>query len=171
MTYSDFQFKKLAAMMHDLDQGKEPAQDGPAASENTFASRFAVICGDSSWPKSIGAYQVNVALDRVRYPLIGADEANIAACAYWAAPVEQKVRITGRGPSNVLMVQNTRDPGTPLANARKLRAAFGDRARMVTVDQGGHGAYVFAANKCGNNAVNEFLATGKRPAADVFCAA
>ncbi|MBB1152946.1 MULTISPECIES: alpha/beta hydrolase [Amycolatopsis] len=171
LTYSDFQFKKLAAMMHDLDQGKEPAQDGPAASENTFASRFAVICGDSSWPKSIGAYQVNVALDRVRYPLIGAGEANIAACAYWAAPVEQKVRITGRGPSNVLMVQNTRDPGTPLANARKLRAAFGDRARMVTVDQGGHGAYVFAANKCGNNAVNEFLATGKRPAADVFCAA
>lgn len=30
--------------------------------------------------------------------------------------------------SNVLMVQNERDPGTPLAGARRLRAAFGDRA-------------------------------------------
>ncbi|MFD2471000.1 alpha/beta hydrolase [Amycolatopsis silviterrae] len=171
MLYGEFQLKTLAAMMHDLDQGKEPAPEGPAPSENMFASRFAVICGDSSWPKSIGAYQANVAVDRIRYPLIGAGEANIAACAYWPAPVEPKVRITDGGPANVLMVQNTRDPGTPLANARKLRAAFGDRARMVTVDQGGHGVYVFAPNKCGNNAVNDFLATGKRPATDTFCAA
>ncbi|WP_020665055.1 alpha/beta hydrolase [Amycolatopsis benzoatilytica] len=173
LIYSDDQFKTLASMMRDLDQGKPPASGAPLPpSDNLNAARFAVICGDSSWPKSVLSYQLDVAVDRVRYPLIGAGEANIAACAYWpSAPVEPRVRISDRGPANVLMVQNTRDPGTPLANARKLRSAFGERARMVTVDQGGHGAYVFAPNTCGNAAVNEFLATGKRPAGDVFCAA
>jgi hypothetical protein len=42
---------------------------------------------------------------------------------------------------------------------------------MVTVDQGGHGAYLFGPNQCGNSAVTEFLATGARPAHDLFCAA
>ena len=30
----------------------------------------------------------------------------------------------------------------------------------MTIDQGGHGAYLFAPNQCGNNAVTEFLVTG-----------
>ncbi|MGW7466342.1 alpha/beta hydrolase [Streptomyces xantholiticus] len=35
--------------------------------------------------------------------------------------------------------QNERDVSTSLAGARRMRAAFGDRARMVTVDGVGHG--------------------------------
>jgi hypothetical protein len=68
------------------------------------------------------------------------------------------------------MVQNERDPGTPLVNALELRSAFGERARMVTVDQGGHGVYL-GLNQCGNTAVRNFLVTGERPAHDVHCAA
>jgi hypothetical protein len=41
---------------------------------------------------------------------------------------------------------------------------------MVTVDQGGHGAYL-GPNQCGNTAVTNFLVTGERPAHDVHCAA
>ncbi|WP_328649350.1 alpha/beta hydrolase [Amycolatopsis sp. NBC_00348] len=171
-TYGDTSFPMLAAAWQSLDQGKVPTLAGEAATENAFAARFAVICTDSVWPKSVAGYQRDVAVDRVRYPMLGAASANISACAYWQAPAaEPKVRITGNGPSNVLLVQNRRDPGTPLVNARKLRAAFGDRARMVTIDQGGHGAYVVAPNKCGNNAVTDFLVTGERPAHDTSCAA
>ncbi|MEV5582630.1 alpha/beta hydrolase [Streptomyces parvus] len=32
------------------------------------------------------------------------------------------------------MVQNQRDPGTPLVGACALRGALGERARMVTAD-------------------------------------
>ena len=81
------------------------------------------------------------------------------------------MRIGDRGPSNVLMVQNERDPGTPLAGARKLRQAFGKRATMVTADQGGHGVYPFGANTCANDAVTAFLTTGQRPSQDLACAA
>jgi pimeloyl-ACP methyl ester carboxylesterase len=166
--------KPLAEDWQALDRGRAPKPPAASAApaENLFAARFAVLCGDTAWPRSVAGYQVDVAVDRIRYPLLGAASANIAACAFWpSAPVEPKVRITGRGPANVLMVQNERDPGTPLVNARKLRAAFGDRARMVTVDQGGHGAYLFAPNRCGNSTVTEFLVTGSRPAHDTFCAA
>lgn len=165
---------RLAEDWQALDQGRAPQAPAVASAptDNLFAARFAVLCGDSAWPRSVAGYQVDVAVDRIRYPLLGAATANIAACAFWPdAPIEPKVRITGHGPANVLMVQNERDPGTPLAGARKLRSAFGDRARMITIDQGGHGAYLFAPNQCGNTAVTDFLATGKRPAQDVFCAA
>ncbi|VVJ22311.1 Putative hydrolase [Amycolatopsis camponoti] len=167
--------KPLAENWQALDQGRAPKTPGLTpddSAENLFAARFAVLCGDSSWPRSVAGYQVDVAIDRIRYPLLGAATANIAACAFWpSAPVEPKVRITDRGPANVLMVQNERDPGTPLAGARKLRAAFGDRARMVTIDQGGHGAYLFGPNGCGNTTVTEFLVSGSRPAHDRYCAA
>ena len=51
-------------------------------------------------------------------------------------------------------LQNLRDPATPLAGALRLRRAFGDRARVVTADQGGHGVY-FNVNTCANDAATE----------------
>jgi hypothetical protein len=69
------------------------------------------------------------------------------------------------------MVQNLRDPGTPLVGAQRLRRAFGDRARMVTADQGGHGVYLFSKNTCANDAITTFLTTGQRPSHDLACAA
>ena len=164
----------LAQGWRALDRGEDPKLPGgvPTATDNVMAARFAVVCGESDWPRSVQSYQRDVAVDRKRYPLIGAAAANISACAYWSKPAaEPQVRITDRGPSNVLMVQNERDPGTPLAGARELRSALGDRARMVTADQGGHGVYVFGANQCANNAVNDFLVTGARPEQDSSCAA
>ncbi|MEV6282711.1 alpha/beta hydrolase [Kribbella sp. NPDC051770] len=168
---SDPLLPELAALWHQLDTGQAPARTAQAAADNFQASYYGVICGDSSWPRSVRTYQLNVAIDRIRYPLYGAFAANIRACAYWPAPIEPKVRITDRGPSNVLMIHNLRDPATPLPLAARLRAAFGQRARLVTVDQGGHGAYVFAANKCGNATVTDFLVNGRRPATDKFCPA
>ncbi|WP_143262034.1 alpha/beta hydrolase, partial [Allokutzneria sp. NRRL B-24872] len=164
----------LADLWKELDQAQPAARSAATAvpADNTKTGRLHVICGDSSWPKSVQSYQRDVAADRIRHPLIGAAAANIGPCAYWPSePVEPQVRITDRGPSNVLLVQNERDPGTPLIGAQKLRRAFGDRARLVTVDQGGHGVYVFARNKCGNDAVNAFLLNGRFPARDTTCAA
>ncbi|UOZ03602.1 alpha/beta hydrolase [Amycolatopsis sp. WQ 127309] len=171
---SDALLPGLATLWHELDTGRPAsARSGAAApaGDNFPASYLAVVCGDSRWPQSVGTYQRNVAVDRIRYPKYGPFTANIRPCAFWPAPAEPRVRITGRGPSTVLMVQNLRDPATPLPDALRLRAAFGDRARMVTVDQGGHGVYLFAANKCGTTAVTGYFATGRRPAHDAFCPA
>ncbi|WP_372476947.1 alpha/beta hydrolase [Streptomyces olivaceus] len=79
--------------------------------------------------------------------------------------------ITDKGASNILMVQNERDPGTLLVGARKLREALGERAMMVTADQGGHGVYPFGTNTCANDAVTTFLVRGERPKKDLACEA
>ncbi|MFC9685978.1 alpha/beta hydrolase [Streptomyces sp. NPDC056948] len=140
--------------------------------ENLMAARFYVICGDSRWPGTVREYQRNVAVDRLKYPMLGGSTAGIGPCAFWPTErVEPPVRIGDRGPSNVLMVQNERDPGTPLAGAQKLRKAFGKRATMVTADQGGHGVHPFGRNTCANDAVTAFLTTGQRPSQDLACAA
>nr|WP_215550038.1 alpha/beta hydrolase [Amycolatopsis sp. CA-230715] len=176
LLYGDSQFPMLAELYKALNTGGPLPPPPPGAPEtdpdNALSSHLYVICGDSTWPKSVGGYQADVATDRVRYPMFGAAAANIRPCAFWpSAPVEPPVRIGGDGPSNVLIAQNLRDPATPLSGAEEMRRALGDRARMVTADQGGHGTYLLGKNKCATEAVNAFLTTGKRPADDIACAA
>lgn len=171
--YVDALMPVLAKAWQSLDAGRplppEPPLEGM---ENLMASRFAVVCGDSRWPETVREYQRNVAIDRVKHPMLGGTTASIGPCAFWPDErVEPPVEIGDSGPSNVLMVQNERDPGTPLAGAKKLRRAFGDRATMVTADQGGHGVYPFSRNTCAKDAVTTFLTTGQRPAQDLACAA
>ncbi|MBP2471211.1 pimeloyl-ACP methyl ester carboxylesterase [Crossiella equi] len=147
----------------------EPVNPFPPDTDNLMSAYHAVICADSNWPRSVASYQHDVAIDRVRHPLWGASVANIRACAFWGDPVEAPVRVSDRGPENVLLAQNTRDAGTPLAGARRMRDALGDRVRMVTADQSGHGAYVFTPNQCLNTAVTRFLMDGERPRRHLSC--
>ncbi|GAA4856189.1 alpha/beta hydrolase [Saccharopolyspora cebuensis] len=135
--YYDAAFPNLAATWQALDTGAPPPETMPSP-ENYLASQLHVICNDSDWPESVRTYQRNVASDRVEHPMFGAAAANITPCAFWPSePTEPPVEITDRGPSNVLLLQNLRDPATPLAGAQRMRQALGDRARMVTADQGG----------------------------------
>ncbi|SDL35159.1 TAP-like protein [Lentzea albidocapillata subsp. violacea] len=170
---TDESFAKLAASWKAFDTGRpQPPQEFPEVPriQALLAGRLNVICGDSEWPSSVRAYERNVAVDRIRYPMFGAAAANIQPCAFWPKPVEKQVRLSDRGPRNILMVQNERDPATPLAGAHSTRRAFGDRAAMITVDQGGHGAYLIGRNKCANDKVTEYLLGGQRPN-DAKCAA
>lgn len=173
--YSDALMPLLAETWQALDENRPLPQGPPPVSgdrENLMAARLAVTCGDSRWPDNLGHYLHNVAVDREKYPMLGGSTANIGPCAFWPDErPEPPVRIGDQGPSNVLMVQNERDPGTPLAGARELRRAFGQRATMVTADQGGHGVYPFGANACASDAVTTYLTTGRRPAHDRACAA
>ena len=152
-------------------------KDGPAASQQLdvaqlLSAQLHVVCNDVNWPENVETYQHNVEEDRVRYPMFGAARANIWACAYWPSePIEPQVRIDDHGPSTILMVQNLRDPATPLGGAEDMRRALGDRSRMVSVDDGGHGVWLTSGNACGNNAVNRFFLTGDRPAHDSGCVA
>ncbi|MGC7101890.1 alpha/beta hydrolase [Amycolatopsis lurida] len=171
--YRDANFPVLAQQWQALDRADAPGVSGQAAQDvtNLLSSQLYVICGDTNWPEDVATYQRNVEQDRKRYPMFGAAGANIWPCAFWATePAEPPVTITDDGPSTVLLVQNRRDPATPLAGAREMRRALGDRARMVTADQGGHGAYL-SENACANNAVTRFLVDGTRPARDVSCGA
>ncbi|WP_394613392.1 alpha/beta hydrolase [Lentzea sp. JNUCC 0626] len=169
----DATFKKMAESWQAFDTGKpQPPEEYPpvARVQALLAGRLNVICGDSAWPTSVSTYERNVAIDRIKHPMFGAAAANIQPCAFWPKPVEKQVLPSEKGPRNVLLVQNERDPATPLVGAQSTRRAFGDRAALITIDQGGHGAYALGKNKCANDKVTAYLLGGERPN-DTKCAA
>jgi pimeloyl-ACP methyl ester carboxylesterase len=170
--YSDAQFPRLASIML-AARSQTPLPPNPAppeqAVQNGTAVVVATLCNDVGWPGSIADYESAVADSRARFPLTGGMPANIGPCTFWPYAPARAVRVTANGPSNVLLVQNLRDVATPYRGALELREAFGDRARMVSVDSGGHEAYLANGNACGDRLVSRFLATGERPARDVLC--
>ncbi|MFF7628412.1 alpha/beta hydrolase [Streptomyces cyaneofuscatus] len=172
--YSDAGFAPLARLVKAAQdpEGRPvlpPELAGPLPDADASMT-VAAICNDVRWPGPASGYAGRVAADRARHPLTAGMPANITPCAFWTHGKEPRpTRITGDGPSNVLMIQSLRDPATPLAGALKMRAALGERARMVTVGQGGHGMYLGNGNACGDRVVSDFLVTGKRPARDTHC--
>ncbi|MFF0432758.1 alpha/beta hydrolase [Streptomyces sp. NPDC004327] len=172
--YSDSQFPSLARLIEQArTDGETPVLPGGLAGpmpDADAAVTVGVICNDVRWPASVPAYERAVAADRVAHPLTAGMPANITPCSFWkGGPVEKPTRITDAGPSNILMIQGLRDPSTPHFAGLKMRAALGDRARLVSVDHGGHGMYLGNGNACGDRTVTRFLLTGERPAADVTC--
>ncbi|MFE1771450.1 alpha/beta hydrolase [Streptomyces sp. NPDC059008] len=173
--YDDASFAPLARLVRAARNPAErpvlPAALAQPLRDQDAAVTVAVICNDVRWPGSVSGYRRAVAADRVRHPLTAGMPANVSPCAFWKdAPAERPTRITAEGPSNILMIQNLRDPSTPYFGALKMRRALGDRARLVTVDHGGHGVYLGNGNACGDREVTAFLSTGRLPERDVHCA-
>ncbi|GAA2270902.1 alpha/beta hydrolase [Streptomyces hawaiiensis] len=137
---------------------------------NYAAVVAATVCNDAAWPRSAAVYRKDVAAARLKYPLTAGMPRNAMVCAAWPwQPKERPVRVTDRGQSEVLLIQNERDVATPLSGALKLREALGRRAVMVTSDATGHGAYLDNGTACGDTLVSRFLATGERPRKDTYC--
>ncbi len=140
--------------------------------DNSFSVFLSVTCNDVEWPEDVQTYRRAVAEDRERFPLYGAAAANITPCAYWPyEPAHAPVEITDEGPTNVLLVQNRRDIPTPYRGGEMLREKFGDRARLVSVDASGHGAYVLGGNACASDTTTRYLVDGEMPDDDVSCPA
>ncbi|SDK59223.1 TAP-like protein [Glycomyces sambucus] len=188
--YGEDSFGGAARLWQSLDAGDAAAADRlfdeldvPAATggdaagtpspyDNAWSAFLAVTCNDADWPEDIAVYLEATAADREAYPMFGGAGANVTPCAFWANdPVEPQVPITDEGPANVLIVQNELDVATPLEGAQINREAFGDRARLVTVDGFGHGAYVYGTNACALNTTTAFLLGGELPREDVACEA
>ncbi|AGP55997.1 alpha/beta hydrolase [Streptomyces rapamycinicus] len=169
--YSRDDFESLARLIVDADAGKAPAEAPADPPQDAAAVSLATICNDVAWPTSLPGYARDVAASRKSHPLTAGMPVNVTPCTFWHdEPRDKPVRITGQGPSNVLLVQNKRDVATPYSGARGLRRSYGDRARMVSVDAMGHGAaYMENGSACADRRVTDFLLTGERPKRDVLC--
>jgi len=155
---------KLQADVATLDATATPP-------DNLAASGLAVVCDDVNWSRSTAQYRAEYLADSYNYPLFGPLGSNIWPCAYWQnSAIEPLVQITSNGPSNILMLQNLRDPATPYAGALNTHAALGQRSRLVSVDEGGHAIVGFIPNTCANNAATNYLAFGVFPSHDISCA-
>ncbi|MER7941249.1 MULTISPECIES: alpha/beta hydrolase [unclassified Streptomyces] len=181
--FKKLQYPKLAQQWQTLANGDDAAArrlmsqdaaaaDVPASFDNSLSVFLAVTCNDIKWPRNVDTYRRGVAEDRERYPLFGAATANITPCAFWRhAPAEPPVAVDDDGPRNVLVVQNLRDPATPHAGGQLLRRKFAGRSRLLSVDDGGHGAYVLGDNPCALNTTTRYLVEGRMPDKDTLCPA
>ena len=173
--YSPLSYGRTAQTWQSLRDGDAAAArtllDEVSPLSNALSVFVASTCNDSEWPEDVRSYRRAVAEDREKFPMFGAASANILPCAYWSEPVEPPVQISDEGPHNVLILQNRRDPVTPLAGGQRLHEKFGDRSRLVTVDGSGHGVYALGDNACALNVGTAYLVEGKMPRHDVACPA
>lgn len=176
--YNQKSYAQMAQTWQSLLNGESPAGKKPNGAaepspfDNNWSVFLAVTCNDVEWPENVQAYQAAVTEDREKYPLYGAASANILPCAFWQhSPAEPPVKVNDEGPSNVLVVQNQRDPVTPLPGGELINEKFGDRSRLVSVDGSGHGAYVLGENRCALNVTTNYLVDGTMPERDTICAA
>jgi len=140
--------------------------------DNGAASALAIVCDDAQWSQSPSQYKQELTIDTLLFPKFGELGSNIWPCAYWHnQPKEPLTPISSNGPTNILMIQNQRDPATPYIGALETRTLLGNRARFVSIDQGGHAVAYLEANQCATNTVTTYLATGILPAHDTACAA
>lgn len=140
--------------------------------DNLFSVGWAISCGDKAWPSDYRAYSRTVQADRERYPLTAGAPANYAPCSAWSPsePRQPEPKVTQTGNRNVLILQNRRDPSTPLRAAQGMKKAMGSDAIFVEVDAGGHGVLVHPdQNTCAIGAMNTYLVKGDLPAQDLTC--
>jgi pimeloyl-ACP methyl ester carboxylesterase len=164
----------VRAMLENGDIPGAVADPPPAAqlvpTDNLFSVFLAVTCNDANFPSDVADYQRAVEQDRERYPLFGAAAANIMPCAFWAYELaEPPVPTNDEGPQNILVLQNERDPATPLLGGELIREKFEQRSRLVTADGSGHGAYIYGDNACLDGIATEFLLEGTMPKRDTEC--
>ena len=171
--YDDRAFPYLAQfwqLFADPARSAGPAGLAEPAADNSIAVLYGIVCGDVSWPRDPRLYARTSAASRRAYPATAGMPANIWPCAFWAhRPVEPPVKVTDRGPRNVLILQNLRDPATSWRNGYGLRQALGRRAAFVTVDAGGHGIYGIRSGPCTDAIATGFLVDGHLPSRDRFC--
>lgn len=109
------------------------------------------------------------ALDTIRAVLGEEKISAIKPCAFWgnqdspgepATPMDKEAK-------NVLIVQNERDPQTPLTSGQGLhRALKGSRMGAVA---GGEGHLVYGRGSCADASVDKYLTTGELPTENVTC--
>jgi pimeloyl-ACP methyl ester carboxylesterase len=182
--YDDAGFANLATIWQLVNENRPAAlqqelggvgtlQFPQPAPDNPIAAPWAVLCDDANWPESPDLYRQEVAQWGALFPVAGGMAANVWPCAFWRnEPIEPPVRITSSGRGKLLVVQGLRDPATPFDGGLAMRLTLGRRARLVTVNNGGHvAAYDDDVNTCANDAASDFYVTGDLPSRDRFCPA
>jgi pimeloyl-ACP methyl ester carboxylesterase len=168
----DSAFPALASVWQAVNEDQPLDLAAAPDNDNPVASGLAITCNDAAWSRSPSQYQSELNADIAQYPDFGELGSNIWPCAYWPnqMPSQQPVTISSQGATNILLVQNKRDPVTPYAGGLGMHQALGNRSRLLSVDApAGHAIAYLSKVACADDTVTNYLVDGTLPASDTSC--
>jgi len=145
-------------------------QDDGTYSTNILEANIAISCMDSRQPADMASMEAeNKRLAKAgrvfgRYWQFGA-----LTCENWPYPVVAAPKdYKATGAPTIVVVGTTGDPATPFEQAVSLAHDVLANGFLITYNGEGHTAYG-RSNSCVNDAVDNFLLTGKLPSAEPVC--
>jgi pimeloyl-ACP methyl ester carboxylesterase len=137
---------------------------------NSRVARTAITCADSSLRPGFERLDRDEARIKAASPVFGATwSSSVYLCYDWPFDGERTTpQVNADGAAPVLVVGGTGDPTTPYLGARHMARALGEGVGvLLTAEEEGHGTY--PQNRCVTETVNEYLRTGRTPAAGTVC--
>ncbi|MCE7002266.1 alpha/beta hydrolase [Kibdelosporangium philippinense] len=159
----------LAAAVHngDLAPAKalsEVANGQSPGADNFYAIYLATMCTDVKWPKSWVKWQIDNWSTHYRAPFSTWGNAWFnAPCLNWSGDAGTPVKIDGRKVQSLLLITETYDAGTPVDSGLEVRSLYPNSALIEGVGGSSHSTSLRGV-ACTDNAIADYLATGKLPA-------
>ena len=170
----------FASRVHDGDMRAmafQYQQSSDVGDDNGFAVYNAVQCTDAAWPRDYAkGWRADSFATAAEAPFMTWQNVWFnTACIYWAAPSGVPAKIDGKRAPKILLINATGDGATPYSGALQVRKLF-PKASLVAEKGATTHAGSLGGNKCVDDKVAAYLATGKLPARksgagpDVVCA-
>jgi pimeloyl-ACP methyl ester carboxylesterase len=129
--------------------------EDPDSFDGMGPAEIGTVCGDTRSPDYDTYAKDSEQLGR-RYPLLGwYAEVLSGYCAFWPFPTTDKPKLDGQGLPPLLMVNNDRDPLTPLEGARHAAARY-KAARLLVVENESHHTIYGLGNDCADGYIDRF---------------
>ncbi len=134
----------------------------------SYSEYAAVVCTDNPHPTGASEYRAMTERLAKAAPRFGAAvAAEMAPCAYWAAPVTgAPTEVTAVGSPPILVVGNTGDAATPFEAAQRVAGQL-DSGVLLTYRGTGHTS--FNADACVRDVVQRYLVDLVAPAPGTEC--
>jgi hypothetical protein len=158
-----------SAMMEEYSSSDDPGDD------NEYAVYNAVQCTDTQWPTSWKRWsRDNHRVNRTHPFLTWNNAWYNAPCLFWGAKAKTPVTINGKKTASALLIDETLDAATPYSGSLEVRKLY-PHSSLIAEPGGTTHADSLDGDKCVDDKIATYLATGKRPprqaghGADVDC--
>ncbi|MGH3915477.1 MAG: alpha/beta hydrolase [Pseudonocardiaceae bacterium] len=142
----------------------------PMAPDSLNATFLHILCNDTPWQGNRESLLARSQEQGEAYPLVGWGSLS-NPCISWQRPDVTLRTPDGQGVPPILMVQNERDPATPIEGALRARDNFAGARLLTVTEEGDHTTYASGdPNDCVNDAVEDYLVDGVVPELDTSCA-
>ncbi|NLU74683.1 alpha/beta hydrolase [Streptomyces sp. HNM0575] len=134
-----------------------------AEGDNGYSIYTSVQCRDADWPRDWGTWHRDTETVYKKAPFMAWNNAWYnAPCAFWPVGSQKPLDVSNAKLPPVLLFQATEDAATPYEGGVNMHRKLRD-SRLVVEKGGGNHGITLGGNKCLDDHLADYLATGKVP--------